>query len=61
MKFAKGTDGGRARRHDTDVVSVWLLRLAIGMMAIGILFAALDQSFHESTEQPRVPHVAVAA
>jgi hypothetical protein len=64
MKFANGNDNtGLDERGEIDVVSAWLLKLAIGMMVFGLLFAVLDQYhfFHESSEQPQVHHVAAAA
>jgi hypothetical protein len=63
MDFANENGNAHDERNEIDVVSAWLLRLAIAMMAVGVLFAALDQYhfFHDSTEQPQVHHTAVAA
>ena len=56
MEFANGNGTGLDEQDQVDVVSAWLRKLAIGMVAIGILFAALDryQFFQRSTERPQV-------
>jgi len=62
MDLADENDSGHDERDDVDIVSAWLLKLAIAMLAVGVLFVALDQYhvFHESTEQLQIHHLAVA-
>jgi len=37
------TDQGDTSLHEIDYVSAWILRLAIGMMVLGVVFAVLDR------------------
>ena len=56
MEFANGNGTGLDEQDQVDIVSGWLRKLAIGMVAVGILFAALDRYhfFQQSTERPQV-------
>jgi hypothetical protein len=62
MECAKGDNADLSERDEIDVVSAWLLKLAIGMMALGVLFAVLDEyHFFQAPTEPPQPHLAVAA
>ena len=55
------TDQCDTSLDEIDYVSTWILRLAIGMMVLGVVFAVLDR--YEFLPQPlpepsQLPHVA---
>jgi hypothetical protein len=57
MGFTDQRDSGL---DEIDYVSAWILRLAIGMMVLGALFAVLDryELFPHLPEPPQLSHVA---
>ena len=54
MGFTDQSDSGI---DEIDYVSAWILRLAIGMMVLGAVFATLDW-YHLLPELPAAPTVA---
>ena len=54
MRFTDKCDIGL---DEIDYVSAWILRLAIGMMVLGAVFATLDW-YHLLPELPAAPAVA---
>jgi hypothetical protein len=54
------TDESDIGLDEIDYVSAWILRLAIGMMMLGVVFAVLDryELLPQPAEPPQLPHVA---
>ena len=47
------TDQRDTSLDEIDYVSAWILRLAVGMMVLGVVFAVLDR--YELLPQPLLP------
>jgi hypothetical protein len=58
--FMGFTDESDSSLDEIDYVSVWILRLAIGMMVLGVVFAVLDryELLPHLPEPPQLSHVA---
>jgi hypothetical protein len=54
------TDQRDTSLDEIDYVSAWILRIAIGMMVLGVVFAVLDryELLPQPPEPPQLPHVA---
>jgi hypothetical protein len=58
--FMGFTDESDIGVDEIDHVSAWILRLAIGMIVLGVVFAVLDryELLPQLPEPPQLPHVA---
>jgi hypothetical protein len=54
------TDQRDSGLDEIDYVSAWIMRLAIGMMVVGVVFAVLDryELLPHVPEPPQLSHVA---
>ena len=54
------TDQRDTSLDEIDYVSAWILRLAVGMMVLGVVFAVLDrfELLPQLPEPPQLSHVA---
>jgi hypothetical protein len=62
MEFSNIVKSGREisiEQDEADYVSRWILRLAIGMMVLGVVFAVLDryELLPHVAEPPQLSHV----